>query len=764
MADWGGGFNGEITIVNNSATALADWQVEFDWDRSLDAIWNAKLVRRSESRWVLGPDTWNGTIAPGARVTIGFSGTPGGVSDGPVNLTVNGASITPPAAPASVRLSWLPTSQSETGFTASLVVENTGNTAVEGWTLAFDYDAAITSVWNAGFERQGRRYTLSSGEESRSIPPAGAVVVGLTADGTAPGLPVNCTFNGAACQIVAAGSLGSGGGATEPAPVPVPAPSVPPAVRPGAITISSVDDAGEAMQLTVSQGDTEFRLSARVADPRFTVLSSNPAVVTAAMRDGNVLVLTARASGRAALRIVEAGSYTARYVGVRVRRADGALPGLPGHLAIGSVSEDTAEHLNFWRGFGEGLKNRRVDYRYIYLNGGPNQGWATWSAVPGGRAIEFIRNSRMLGMVPFLVFYNIPENSESFTVAVTNTRRPDYMAAYFRNLQLLLDIIARESPDEPVGIVLEPDFLGYLAQALRLGPAQIPAATSGAYDAGVLLRGLDPAFPDTITGLVGAMNYLISSRCPQCYFGWQMNLWASPAGGWTTAIPAKGIVRLTDGAADWTEARGRIRAEAAAIASFYAAAGVATHGARFFSIDKYGLDAVGFEPAAAANPASSTWFWNSDHWSNYLLFVQSARERLGLPAVLWQLPVGRVNGSQEENPYAPGSRFPDLTNVPGRYEDSAPTWFFGDRFTAPGPRAAYFAENRAGDPSLATGAGDVQWGAHFADAARAGVVAALFGAGVPNSTANVGDPPSDGYWWITKAQRYLTNPAPASGR
>jgi len=32
-----------------------------------------------------------------------------------------------------------------------------------------------------------------------------------------------------------------------------------------------------------------------------------------------VLVLTTRASGRAALRVVEAGNYTARYVGVRVR-------------------------------------------------------------------------------------------------------------------------------------------------------------------------------------------------------------------------------------------------------------------------------------------------------------------------------------------------------------------------------------------------------------------------------------------------------------
>ncbi|MBM3794997.1 MAG: hypothetical protein FJW31_13215 [Acidobacteria bacterium] len=65
----------------------------------------------------------------------------------------------------------------------------------------------------------------------------------------------------------------------------MPLPSVPPAVRPGTITISAVDNASEATQLTVSQGGTEFRQSARVADPRFTVLASSPSALTAAMRD-----------------------------------------------------------------------------------------------------------------------------------------------------------------------------------------------------------------------------------------------------------------------------------------------------------------------------------------------------------------------------------------------------------------------------------------------------------------------------------------------
>ena len=42
-------------------------------------------------------------------------------------------------------------------------------------------------------------------------------------------------------------------------------------------------------------------------------------------------------------------------------------------------------------------------------------------------------------------------------------------------------------------------------------------------------------------------------------------------------------------------------------------------------------------------------------------------------------------------------------------------------------------------------------------AAKAGVRVALFGAGVGDSTAGTGNPPSDGGWWITATQNYYLN-------
>lgn len=82
-------------------------------------------------------------------------------------------------------------------------------------------------------------------------------------------------------------------------------------------------------------------------------------------------------------------------------------PGFPPHLAIGSV--------------GDGPLNPRADIRYIYLNGGPLTDWHTWSNEPGGRALNYIRNRRQPGMIPFFVFYNIPAETEGYDVATSAT-------------------------------------------------------------------------------------------------------------------------------------------------------------------------------------------------------------------------------------------------------------------------------------------------------------------------------------------------------
>lgn len=634
---WSGGFNGEIRLVNDSASAIAGWQLAFRATPALTSVWNAVVQSSAGGQWRVVNESWNGTIAPGATVTVGFSGN-GDLADGSLS---------------------------------------------------------------------------------------------------------ECAFNSAACTFAFVDAAGGSGGTA---------------------TISIGNVAAGALRIALApNADTTHDLAvANTPAATFAASTNNPGVVAVSVENGNRLRLRALQPGRAGLLVRTGDGAAQRRIGMVVTTAAGQKPAMPGHVAIGSVSEDSAADLDFWWGFGADRKNRRVDVRYIYLNGGPTGGWDTWSNEPGGRARTFIRESRRLGFVPYFVFYNIPDGSESYAIDLAHMQDATYMAAYFRNLGLALRIANEESPDEPVGFLFEPDYIGYMAQQSGQRPAQLMAATQAAYASGALVAGVDPTFPNTLTGLVGAINYYVAKTSPQVRFGWQVNLWASPPGGFVTPVPGNGLMRKTD-TVGVVAGRPLIAAEAAAITRYYVEAGVASHGAHFISIDKYGLDAVGHAASGATDPASAPWFWNSDHWFNYLEFVRAMKTESGLPVVLWQLPVGHVNASQLTSPYAAGGTFAHLDNAVTRYEDSAPTFFLGDTFVATGARKTWFSRNEGGAPGIAVDGDRITWPSRMRQARDAGVAMVLFGAGVGASTDGVGSPPTDDWWWITRVQDYYAAPVPLAG-
>ncbi|MBZ9625570.1 cellulose binding domain-containing protein [Clostridium sp. FP2] len=524
------------------------------------------------------------------------------------------------------------------------------------------------------------------------------------------------------------------------------------------ILIDGVDDIGVKLQHTIAKGIKDYKLSnAKNANSDFTVNSSNTSSVKASIVNGNILRLEGLAAGRSGIKVVDRATGDIRQIGIRVKKADGTLPGMPEYLSVGQVSEDTDNDLNFWKDTNSDDRNKRTDIRYIYINGGYEKGWRTWTTEDGARAKGYIAESLKLGMIPFFVYYNIPDNDESYDVDFKHINDKTYMEGYFKDLKFLLDICTQYGGDETIGLVLEPDFLGYMMQKSGKQPEQIKALVDAAYSSGVLDKTKDPAFGNNVNGLVQAINYTVRKYYKTAYFGWQFNIWAYDG----PEIPGQGILHKTE-LIGWDAGRKIIKQVATETANYYMAAGITSNGADFISIDKYGLDG-GYENGAKDNPSSSRWLWNSDIWNNYLLYTKTLNEQTKKPVILWQLPVGRINSSLEPNPYN-GGRFPDLTGEVANYEDSAPTYFFGDSFKpGSGNRLNYFSKSEAKDAKIKVSGDTVTWGSHMEEAKASGIISILFGAGVGASTDAVGSPAPDNYWWITKAQRYLKNPLKLDG-
>jgi hypothetical protein len=88
------------------------------------------------------------------------------------------------------------------GFTAQVVITNTGKTAMTSWSLTFTYpgDEKVTSNFNGGFSQTGENVTLTNASYNGAIAPGASVTDGFQGSWTSnDALPASFSINGAAC-------------------------------------------------------------------------------------------------------------------------------------------------------------------------------------------------------------------------------------------------------------------------------------------------------------------------------------------------------------------------------------------------------------------------------------------------------------------------------------------------------------------------------------------------------------------------------------
>lgn len=215
--DWGTGFGASVTLHNRSTTPLDDWVLEWDFARSIDVIWNARIESRQGLRYRIRPESWNDNIPAGGSLSFGFNGSPGNVSALPVNINLTGAlSPTPTPTPTTTATSTpapLPSATSTltpspastatptptpspggltltsqvvndwgSGMQAAILVRNNTGAPVSNWTASFRLNARVDSVWNARIlEHSGDLYRVGPESWNATIAPGGSVEIGFTA-------------------------------------------------------------------------------------------------------------------------------------------------------------------------------------------------------------------------------------------------------------------------------------------------------------------------------------------------------------------------------------------------------------------------------------------------------------------------------------------------------------------------------------------------------------------------------------------------------
>lgn len=91
-SSWSGGYTAQYVITNGKGQAQQGWTLEFDLPAGtkIDSLWNG--THSVNGRHVtVKPAEWNGELAAGASVTIGFVASGSGTPGNPTACRINGA-------------------------------------------------------------------------------------------------------------------------------------------------------------------------------------------------------------------------------------------------------------------------------------------------------------------------------------------------------------------------------------------------------------------------------------------------------------------------------------------------------------------------------------------------------------------------------------------------------------------------------------------------------------------------------------------------
>lgn len=424
------------------------------------------------------------------------------------------------------------------------------------------------------------------------------------------------------------------------------------------ITFPELDGPGSSIAIRVDEteslanaakvrsGDT-FTLTFPDPTKQYTVVSNKPANVQV-VQSGTKVQITALHSGFLGLKIETIDKTQSRYLGLYIADRDtGIVPDeVLDYVPLGTVTSIGETGNSFIEGMNFQPQTAPVDYLYIYDQGGANYRDANLKGL--------LQQAATYGMVPSVVYYNIQNVSSASGASTGVVEGPgaafqainnydtngqslytDYMKNYFIKLKESLGVIQQSGL--PVQIIMEPDFLGYMATGIPsqygLPSSFVPDATDKTlntvrvdqiYDSGLLTQGVDPDFPNTVKGFVEAVNYAVAKTAQNVRIGWKTNIWAvADQQNWSL-----GIMHITDSqrypwqsqwsgpAASWEEGRNFISAQATGLATFLKNAGTQTWTGisskqPFIAIDKYGVDgAYLFDPNFLSTSSATAAFGN----------------------------------------------------------------------------------------------------------------------------------------------------------
>jgi cellulase/cellobiase CelA1 len=71
-SDWGAGLTANIVVGNTASAVSTGWEVQLTTTEQITNIWNAQILSHTGSVYLIGNESYNGSITAGTTTSFGF--------------------------------------------------------------------------------------------------------------------------------------------------------------------------------------------------------------------------------------------------------------------------------------------------------------------------------------------------------------------------------------------------------------------------------------------------------------------------------------------------------------------------------------------------------------------------------------------------------------------------------------------------------------------------------------------------------------------
>lgn len=174
--EWDGAQTVELTVSNTGTDSILNWALKYDAEGEISNLWNADLYEQNGDEYVIRNVGWNFEIAPNQSVTYGYtlSGNDLALPDSFEIYSKRVDKAEGYDVQYNITKSW------DVGVEGNIVITNTSYAPIEAWTLSFDSNFTIDTLWNGRvLENNGTSYTVAAEMWTNPIQPNGFMTIGF---------------------------------------------------------------------------------------------------------------------------------------------------------------------------------------------------------------------------------------------------------------------------------------------------------------------------------------------------------------------------------------------------------------------------------------------------------------------------------------------------------------------------------------------------------------------------------------------------------